>query len=109
DWSSDVCASDLGRRPVVLRSSLRRGPPRARPPGLGAGPGAVEPNAAELECRGDYAVPERPEVRHEAQLDPARRVKLEEIAELDALERLHRLASDPVAADLRMRHESLLR
>src|SRR3546814_20736821 len=41
DWSSDVCSSDLSRRPAVSRHSARRSPDV--PPAPRGGPAAVWP------------------------------------------------------------------
>ena len=61
--------------------------------------GVAQPHAAELERRGDDVVPERPEARQDAELDLRVVVQRDEVSERTHLERLDRLAADPVAAD----------
>jgi hypothetical protein len=63
----------------------------------------VEPDPAELERRGDDAVPERPEILRQTKLDPCTRMELEEIVDRDHLEGSDRLSAPPVAADLGVR------
>ena len=43
----------------------------------------VKPDRAELERRGDHALPQRPQIRRQVKLDPRTRVELEETAERD--------------------------
>ena len=59
--------ADLASRDVPGMAKKR--PLRLRPPAAGS---VVEADAAELERRRDDAAPQRPEVRHDAKVDPAR-------------------------------------
>ena len=106
-------ASSSSGRPGRLRPASRGGPGWRRsarsPSRRTAGSGVPEPHPAELERRGDDVVPERPEVRHDAQFDLGALVTGDEVAERLHLDRLDRRPRNPVAADLRVRLEGGLR
>src|SRR4051812_25103967 len=68
-----------------------------------------EANAAEVERGRDDAVPQRPQVRDDPQLDLGVRVASEQVAQLDDLQWLDRVAGDPVAAGVLVRLEGPVR
>jgi hypothetical protein len=58
----------------------------------GSGLQVAQPDAAELERRGDHPFPERPQFGHNAQLDPCFGMATDQIVELDDLNRVNRFA-----------------
>src|SRR5829696_10179798 len=108
-YGRNYAGSSRSRRSTTRRTSSasRRTSSRAADR-VTARPRVAEADPAEVECGGDDAVPERPQVRDDPQLDLGFGVAREQVFELDDLDRLDGRARDPVAACLGIRLERLL-